>query len=591
MKEILKKYFGFDEFRPYQEEIISTVLEGRDSFVLMPTGGGKSLCFQIPALKFEGLTLVISPLIALMKDQVDGLKANGVAAEALNSSLSQDDIYDICQRLERNEIKILYIAPERLGVWDFKEFLQNLKISLVAIDEAHCISEWGHDFRPDYRNMQSIKQDFNAPVIALTATATENVRVDICKQLSLENPKHFVSSFDRPNLNINVKAKQEHFEKIVDLLNKYKNESAIIYCYSRKETEKLSKSLKEKGFKTAPYHAGLTAVTRRKNQDAFVKDKVDVIIATIAFGMGIDKPDVRLIIHTTFPKTLEGYYQEIGRAGRDGLDSECVVFYSHGDKRKHQFFINMMEFENEKERAEVKMQDVINYCELLTCRRDFILKYFDDNYGKDTCNNCDRCLSDDEKFDATVIVQKILSAVIELNSRFGKSYIIDVLRGSKSKKIIDWNHHRLHVYGIVEDFSKEDLQQIIDTLVSVNLLDRDRGKFPILSVTQKGYDFLRERESINLTRPEVRTAKSIKPKKLMHDHGDYDVALFEELRVLRRDISDRNAIAPFMVFGDVSLKAMAKFRPKNNAEFLKIHGVGESKLKRFGEAFLEVING
>jgi len=594
MKTILKKYFGYDEFRPLQEEIISHVLEGRDSLVLMPTGGGKSLCFQIPAIKFDGLTIVISPLIALMKDQVDSLKTNGVVAEFINSSISNKEILEICERLERNEIKILYIAPERLGMFEFRDFLRGLKISLIAIDEAHCISEWGHDFRPDYRNLQRIKEDFNAPVIALTATATEKVRADISRQLSLDNSRHFISGFDRPNLKIRVEDKKGHFEKLVSILSQYKNESAIIYCFSRKDTEKLSKKLKEKGFKAAPYHAGLSAKTRERNQDRFVKDKIDIIIATIAFGMGIDKPDVRLVVHTTFPKTLEGYYQEIGRAGRDGLESECVLFYSYGDKRKHQFFIDMIDEMNERENAEEKLSEVIKYAELLTCRRSYLLKYFNDSYNLEKCNNCDRCLSPEEdKFDATVVVQKILSCVIRLDNRFGKTYVIDILRGSKNKKIMDFNHNRLPVYNIVNDFSADELQQIIDALVSIDFLNRDEGKYPILSVTEKGYGFLISRNSISLARPENRFAKvkNEKVKKASRDGGDYDFDLFDNLRTLRREIAERNSIPPFMVFSDVSLKAMAKFKPENDAEFLEIHGVGESKLKRFGEEFLAVING
>src|SRR3989344_9190111 len=344
MELLLKEYFGYDGFRPIQLEIIKHVLEKKDSLVLMPTGGGKSLCYQIPAIKFEGLTIVISPLISLMKDQVDNLKTNGINAEYINSTLSFSEIEEIKKRIQRKEVKILYVAPERLALEDFKIFLTTLQISLIAIDEAHCISEWGHDFRKEYRNLKFLKNLFpNVPIIALTATATEKVKEDILKQLSLENPRIFTSSFNRKNLNLIIMEKKKAFNKILEILRKYKEESSIIYCFSRKDSEKIAQRLRENGFNALPYHAGLDNETRKHNQELFIKDKVNIIVATIAFGMGIDKPDVRLIIHHTFPKTLEGYYQEIGRAGRDGLPSDCILFYSRGDKRKHEFFIDKIE--------------------------------------------------------------------------------------------------------------------------------------------------------------------------------------------------------------------------------------------------------
>jgi RecQ family ATP-dependent DNA helicase len=398
MESLLKQYFGYDEFRPMQKEIIQNILQKRDSFVLIPTGGGKSLCYQIPALNFSGLTLVISPLISLMKDQVDSLKTNGINAEYINSSLSQEEIIEIKNRIYKKEVKILYISPERFSLESFRTFLLNLQIDLIAIDEAHCISEWGHDFRPDYGNLKLLKTIFPiTPIIALTATATKRVREDIINQLSLDNPKKFISSFNRENLNLIVMRKKNTFSKILSLIEKHKNEPSIIYCFSRKDTEKISQQLNEKGFKALPYHAGLSNEIRKQNQDLFIKDKINIIVATIAFGMGIDKPDVRLIIHHTFSKSIEGYYQEIGRAGRDGLSSDCVLFYSRGDRRKHKFFIDQIQEETTKNNAINKLNKIMDYCEKKSCRRKEILEYFGEVYSKNNCNGCDVCLKPEQE--------------------------------------------------------------------------------------------------------------------------------------------------------------------------------------------------
>ncbi|MBU0577436.1 RecQ family ATP-dependent DNA helicase, partial [Patescibacteria group bacterium] len=401
MKNLLKKYFGYDEFRPLQEDIINNVIAKKDTLVLMPTGGGKSLCYQLPAIYFKGLTLVISPLIALMKDQVDALKVNGVSAEYINSSLSTFEIGAIQKKVEVGEIKILYVAPERLAQTNFQTFLAKLNISLIAIDEAHCISEWGHDFRPDYRNLKQLRNKFpNIPIIALTATATEKVREDIVKQLQLKEPKIFVASFDRKNLSYIVLRKQKVFDKLTHFLEKYKNESVIIYCFSRKDTENLAQNLRNKEYKALPYHAGLDKEVRKETQDLFIKDEVFIIVATIAFGMGINKSNIRLIVHQTFPKSIEGYYQEIGRAGRDGLPSECVMFYGYHDKWKHKYFIDQIDDPIIKRNKEDKIEQVVNYCERLTCRRKYLLNYFGENYHKENCNGCDSCIPQniDDKF-------------------------------------------------------------------------------------------------------------------------------------------------------------------------------------------------
>jgi len=392
METILKKYFGYEEFRPLQKEIIEQILLNKDCLVLMPTGGGKSLCFQLPALMLEGIAIIISPLISLMKDQVDALLSNGITAGLINSTLSQIEIARVMEQVKTGRLKILYVAPERFAVHGFEDFLHTLKINLIAIDEAHCISEWGHDFRPDYRNLKLLRNKFPAiPLIALTATATEKVREDIVKQLSFKDPQIFISSFNRPNLSYEVFPKKDSLKSILALLNNYKNESVIVYCFSRNDTEKLVDSLNKYGFKALPYHAGLDSKQRKENQERFIKDEVNIMVATIAFGMGIDKPDVRLVIHHSLPKSIEGYYQETGRAGRDGLPSRCVLFFSYADKFKHDYFIRNMSDKNEQKKSQEKLDDVLSYGNLYGCRRRFLLRYFNEDYKQTNCENCDKC--------------------------------------------------------------------------------------------------------------------------------------------------------------------------------------------------------
>ncbi len=397
METLLKKYFGYNEFKPMQLDVIKKVLSKKDVLAVMPTGGGKSLCYQLPALKLDGLTIVISPLISLMKDQVDGLKKNSIPAEYINSTLSSSEILKIELGIINNEIKLLYVAPERLDSKEFRRLMMVSNVNLIAVDEAHCISEWGHDFRPSYRNLRKIREMFpNTKIIALTATATEKVRQDIINELSLKEPEVFVSSFDRKNLKLQIERKKHSFEKILKILENRIGKSAIIYCFSRKEAEYISNKLNYHGINSLPYHAGLNNEIRKRNQELFIQNKADVIVATIAFGMGIDKPDVRLIIHYTFPKTLEAYYQQIGRAGRDGLPSECILFYSWGDKKKHEFFIDKFENDFIQERETRKMSKVMRYCETNLCRRKFLLSYFGEDFEKNNCGNCDVCLEKDK---------------------------------------------------------------------------------------------------------------------------------------------------------------------------------------------------
>jgi len=421
MKKLLKQYFGYDEFRPLQEEIINHVIGKNDCFVLMPTGGGKSLCYQLPALKFSGLTLVISPLIALMKDQVDALRACGIKAEFINSSLSFKQIDEIRDQVRHNEVKILYVAPERFGSVEFKEFLKTLPLDLIAVDEAHCISEWGHDFRPAYRNLSSLKDIFpSIPLIALTATATAKVREDIVSQLQLQKARVFVSGFNRENLHIGVLEKKQAFPKLLTLLQRYRKESVIIYCFSRKETETIAENLRSNKFNARAYHAGMNAKERSAVQDLFIKDEVNIIVATIAFGMGIDKPDVRLVVHYTYPKTLEGYYQEIGRAGRDGLPSECIMFYTYGDTMKHEFFIRQIEDEELRSRVQEKLDQVICFAELKTCRKKYLLDYFGEKLEGDNCCSCDICLTGKGKKKIEAPGFKAEQEIVAVRSKPGK---------------------------------------------------------------------------------------------------------------------------------------------------------------------------
>ncbi|MCX5893895.1 MAG: DNA helicase RecQ [Deltaproteobacteria bacterium] len=587
MLNLLKTHFGFDRFLPLQEEIIRGALAGKDALVLMPTGGGKSLCFQLPALRLPGLTLVISPLIALMKDQVDALRANGIPAEFINSTLSYAEIAQIQRQAQAGKIKILYAAPERLIVREFQHFLQQIKVSLIAIDESHCISEWGHDFRPDYRNLKTLRKIFpEVPVMALTATATQKVREDIISQLSLDKAQIFISSCNRPNLSYSVLPKKEAYDQLINLLREHQQDSAIIYCFSRKDTEHLAADLVNEGFRALPYHAGLESEVRRTNQEKFIRDEVQIIVATIAFGMGIDKPDVRLVIHYSLPKSIEGYYQETGRAGRDGLPSRCVLFYSYADSIKQQYFIKQIEADTERQNAYRKLEQMVAYGELATCRRAHLLAYFGEDYPAENCRGCDVCRSPQEEFEATIISQKIMSAILRTGGQFGANYIIDVLCGARNKKILERQHEQLSVYGIVKDFSKEDLRQIIGQLVSRSLIEKHGDEFPLLGISQAGRDFLKNREAICLPKPKVHGKA---PRASEAAEAGYDQELFEQLRRLRKNLADDKGVPPFVVFGDLALRQMALYLPQSAESFAKISGVGAEKLKQYGEIFTEVI--
>lgn len=589
MRSLLKQYFGYDEFRPLQEAIIQTVLDRKDVLVLMPTGGGKSLCYQLPALMFDGLTLVISPLVALMKDQVDGLEANGIASAFLNSTLTAEQRRLVEQRALNGEYKLLYIAPERLSSIGFESLLRTMPVRMIAIDEAHCISEWGHDFRPEYRNLKALRKAFpSVPVIALTATATQRVRDDILRELSMPTAQTFLSSFNRPNLHYSVRQKFKAFDGLVDLLRTHTDESVIIYCFSRKDTEELARDLRDAGFLAQAYHAGLEKEQRKRVQDQFIHDEIPIIVATIAFGMGIDKPDVRLVVHMDFPKTIESYYQETGRAGRDGLPSACVLFFSLADKRKQDYFINQIENEVERANAKRKCAQVIDYGQLQTCRRAFLLRYFGETVERERCEACDNCSQEPTATqDATEISQKILSTVLRTGEFFGSAYICDVLRGSRRKQIVDNRHDQLSVHGIASNTSAEELRTRIDQLLREGYLAKTPGDYPVLVVSQKGKESLRDRSTILLG--EIATTSSTTKKSQRARDSASDDPLFEHLRALRKQLADAQGVPAYIIFGNRTLQDMCARKPKTRDELAEVFGVGEKKLEQFGETFLEAI--
>lgn len=591
MLDLLKKHFGYTSFRPLQEEIIGHVVGNKDCLALMPTGGGKSLCYQLPALMMPGITLVVSPLISLMKDQVDQLTGNGIQAAFINSTLSPKELAKVEEQAIAGELKILYLAPERMRALGFENFLRALKVNLIAIDEAHCISEWGHDFRPDYRNLQTLRELFpSAPVIALTATATDKVRFDIVKQLNLRDPRIFTASFNRPNLTYSVLPKRRFGESLLQLVEKYKDQSVILYCFSRKGAEELAETLRLQGCAAAAYHAGLNGKTRKEVQEKFIKDEVSIITATIAFGMGIDKPDVRLVVHCDLPKSIEGYYQETGRAGRDGLAAECVLFFSRADRRKHAYFIDEIEDEAEREKAWGKLEQVLYYGDLPVCRRKYLLNYFGEAYDEENCGGCDICLKTTPQFDATELAQKILSAIIRTGERFGAYYITKVLVGEHDERSESLGHTSLSVFGIVRDFNKGEVMKVIRQLSAHGLLKQTDGDYPVLTVTLSGRDFLRERQKLHLPKmARGRREKDLFETPKQAAPTEYDEELFQRLRILRKALAEERGVPPYVIFGDATLRGMATHFPKDLESLLQIPGVGKQKLEWFGKDFLGVI--
>ncbi|WP_214073409.1 DNA helicase RecQ [Mucilaginibacter sp. dw_454] len=580
--QALQKYFGYSEFRHEQEAIINTVLNGCDVMALMPTGGGKSLCYQLPAVLMNGLTIVISPLIALMKDQVDALNVAGIPAAFLNSSQSAGEQNEVIAQLNRNHIKLLYLAPERLFGSGNKlvGFLRSLPVPVaqIAIDEAHCISHWGHDFRPEYLMLAGLKDHFpNIPVIALTATADKLTRKDILEKLNLKKPAIFVSSFNRANITYRVNSKRNSFDQLLDFLGERRDESGIIYCLSRKSTETLAENLRAQGYAADAYHAGLDHATKAKNQEAFLRDDVKIIVATIAFGMGINKSNVRWVVHMDLPKNIEGYYQETGRAGRDGLASSALLFYSPGDVIKLKGFVAI---DGDQEQTQVmlaKLDDMARYCQLPTCRRKYLLNYFDEA-APDHCGSCDVCLSEITKFDGTLIAQKALSAVFRLKERFGTGYVIDFLRGSKNEKIRE-EHKELKTYGVGKDISKPDWQRYLRELVALGLLQFSEGEYPVLKLTGKSEAVLKGLEKVELIATQTMESQAVEELPFEND-------LLSILKTIRRDIAVLENVPAYVILSDATLVEMATYLPQNLNELRLISGFGDVKLARYGREFL-----
>jgi ATP-dependent DNA helicase RecQ len=578
----LKENFGFEKFRPNQEEIINCVLSGQDTLAIMPTGGGKSICFQLPALVLPGITIVISPLIALMKDQVDSLKANGIAACFINSSQSSEEQEFHIQNLKENKVKLVYVAPESLSY--LENAFSHITVSLIAIDEAHCISAWGHDFRPAYTNLGYLKNRFpSTPILALTATADKATRTDIADQLNLVNPKTFVASFDRKNLSLEVRPALDRVKQIIDFIKDKPSECGIVYCLSRKTTEELAEKLQKIGINAKAYHAGLDNKLRSQTQDEFINDECQVVCATIAFGMGIDKSNVRWVIHYNLPKNIEGYYQEIGRAGRDGLPSETVLFESYGD------MIQLQKFASEGLNAEVqlaKLERMKQYADALSCRRKILLSYFGE-LVTENCGNCDICKNPPAFFDGTIIAQKALSAVIRLQESEALPVIVDFLRGSKNASIFDKGYQNLKTYAVGADISWYDWNQYLIQLINLGYCEiafHEQNKIKLTPLAKK---VLFEGEKVQLsTVQKISKIKSETKERVSRTTAN---SLFETLRKLRSEIAKEEGVPAYIIFNDATLKQLETERPMSDDEFLNIDGVGKAKLEKYGDAFIKAI--
>jgi ATP-dependent DNA helicase RecQ len=584
----LRTVFGFETFRPNQETIVRNILDNKDVFAVMPTGGGKSLCYQLPALLMEGTAIVISPLISLMKDQVDAAKENGIESAFINSSLDQREISGVFRRLMAAQIKLLYIAPERFALPQFIDTLKNVPLSLFAIDEAHCISEWGHDFRPDYLGLSAIPSLFpKVPIAAFTATATEKVQRDIIKKLGLRSPHTVRASFNRPNLFYQVLAKSSLEPQLREFLKDHEGESGIIYRTTRDAVMATAASLVSHGIKALPYHAGLSAEEREQNQEAFNKDEVSVIVATIAFGMGIDKSNVRFVVHADLPRHIEAYYQETGRAGRDGEPAHCLLYFSRGDIPKIRYFIDQVEDETERATALEKLNQTVRFASHNVCRRKQLLSFFGEAYPEENCGACDICTGSAMQVDISIDAQILMSAMARTNERFGIVHIIDIVIGAGTARIRELGHHELKTFGAGKDKDKNHWRFIVNELLAQEVIRQDGDRYPVLKLTQKGTAVLTGREEVfGLKREDV---KAKERRRKTADGGQYDETLFERLRVIRKKIAGANHVPPYVIFSDKTLHELCRHFPKTASEMRRISGVGDVKLERYGEEFLEEI--
>ena len=588
----LKTTFGYDAFRPLQRDIIEASLAGKDVFALLPTGGGKSLCFQLPALVRPGLTVVVSPLIALMKDQVDQLQAAGVAATFINSSLGSAESRSRLAGLHRNEWRLLYVAPERLMLDNWQENLKAWNVAAIAIDEAHCVSEWGHDFRPEYRQIAKLRELLpEVPVMALTATATERVRIDIVKHLKLRDPQIYVASFNRPNLTYRVTPKDQPAKQIMEFVKRREHESGIVYCATRATADRTAEALAGRGLPARAYHAGLDADERARNQELFLRDEVRIMCATIAFGMGINKPNVRWVIHYDLPKNIEGYYQETGRAGRDGLPGDCLLLFSAGDAAKQTHFIDEMTNEHERNVARAQLRKMTHYGESAGCRRAELLDYFGETFPLDNCGACDNCLEPRETYDGTLAAQKFLSCVYRIRqaSRFGcgANHVIEVLTGADTDKIRRWGHDQLSTYGIGKELGRPQWASVGRELMRLGYLAQSEGEYPTLGLTAEGVEVLRSRAPIQLTK----ALDLLKARRVVRREGEIacDEILFDRLRILRKQLADERKVPAYVIFGDATLRQMAREYPDHEGRMEGIFGMGEKKRAEFGSAFASAI--
>lgn len=588
--EALNSHWGYEQFRPFQQEAMTCVLDDCDSVVVLPTGGGKSLCYQAPAVCRDGLAVVVSPLISLMKDQVDSLRTSGISAAFINSSQNYDERRHVADAIRDGELQLLYIAPERLVQDRTIEFLRNADVSFFAIDEAHCISEWGHDFRPEYRSLKMLREHFPGVALhAYTATATEPVRADIVEQLGLKKSRMIVGSFDRPNLFFRAERMDDRIAQVREVIRRHKRESGIIYCTSRKAVDELSELLNAEGFRTLPYHAGMDAEERSRNQEAFIQESCDTIVATVAFGMGIDKSNVRYVIHCGMPKSLENYQQESGRAGRDGLDADCVLFYSMADYARWK--ANIEEASSGSRDASYNtLRAMVDYCTGVRCRHRSLVEYFGQDFEPESCNACDVCTGElDVVDDAQTIGQKILSSVVRQGQRFGGEYTAMVLKGSRDKRVRSNGHDRLTTWGLLEDQPLQTIRDWIEQLVSQDFLVRT-GEYSILNIGERGGELLRGEVVPTLLRTsdsQARLSKQVARQKTSWEGVDRD--LFDELRILRHDLASQAGVPAYIVFTDETLRQLARLRPDTLVKMRAVHGVGDKRLADYGDAFLTCI--